>query len=113
MRHMIRQAREDVRLVVLNVNTVCHGVLQREEMDRLPLQDICCGCEELVKAPTPLLVSLHYACEYRNQQHFQTPTTRDTQRWTEKKNKQWVKKRSKYHSNAYQNTYCTFRSTSR
>lgn len=73
----------DVRLVVVCVNTVCHGMLQREDMHRLSLQNICRSSEELFKAPTPLLVGLHYACEDRNQQHFQTPATTEGQRQTE------------------------------
>lgn len=79
-----RVVRVDVRLVVVCVNTVSHGMLQREDMDWLPLQNICRSFEELFKAPTPVLVGLHYACEYRNQQHFQTPATREGQGQTEK-----------------------------
>lgn len=61
------------------VDAMCHGLLQREEVNWLPLQYVCGGCEELVKTPTPLLVSLQYACQYGNQLHRQTPIDRETQ----------------------------------
>lgn len=61
------------------VDTVCHGLLQCKEVNRLPLQYVCGGFEELVKPPTPLLISLKYTCKHRNQLHPQTPaeTERD------------------------------------
>ncbi|TNN63305.1 hypothetical protein EYF80_026481 [Liparis tanakae] len=45
----------DIRVVVVYVDAMRHGLLQREEVNWLPLQYICGGCEELVKTPTPLL----------------------------------------------------------
>lgn len=50
----------DLRVIVVNVDAVSHGLLQREEVNWLSLQDVCGGCKELIKTPTPLLVSLHY-----------------------------------------------------
>lgn len=50
----------DIRVVVVYVDAMRHGLLQREEVNWLPLQYVCGGCEELVKTPTPLLVSLQY-----------------------------------------------------
>lgn len=44
----------------MNVDTMRHGLLQTEEVNRLPLQYVCGGCEELVKTPTPFLVCLQY-----------------------------------------------------
>lgn len=62
---------------MMYVDTVSYSLLQREELNCLPLQNICGGCEELVKAPTPLLASLQYTCQYWNQQRPQTPTFRE------------------------------------
>lgn len=56
------KASADLRVVVVYVDAMCHGLLQRKEVNCLPLQYICGGCEELVKAPTLFLVSLHYTC---------------------------------------------------
>lgn len=64
---------EHIRVVVVYVDTMSHGLLQREEVNRLPLQDVCRGCEELVEAPTLLLVGLHYTSEHWDQLDFQAP----------------------------------------
>lgn len=64
---------ERIRVVMMYVDTVSHGLLQREEVDRLPLQDVCGGCKELVKTPTLLLVGLHYAGEHWHQLRLQAP----------------------------------------
>ena len=61
------------------VDTMCHGLLQREEVNWLTLQYVCGGREELVETPTPLLVSLQYTCKYWDQLRSQTPTDRERQ----------------------------------
>lgn len=68
--------REHIRVVVVYVDTMSHGLLQGEEVNRLPLQNVCSGCKELVETPTLLLVGLHYTSEHWNQQHFQAPAGR-------------------------------------
>lgn len=65
-----------LRVVMMYVDAVRHGLLQSKEVNWLPLQYVCGGCEELVKAPTSLLISLQYTCKHRNQLHPQTPTER-------------------------------------
>lgn len=65
---------EHIRVVVVYVDTMSHGLLQREEVNRLPLQNVCSGCKELVETPTLLLVGLHYTSEHWNQQHLQAPS---------------------------------------
>lgn len=52
---------QNLHVVVVYVNAVSCSLLQREEVNRLPLQHVCRGCKELLKTPTPLLVSLEYA----------------------------------------------------
>lgn len=64
---------------MMYVDTVHNGLLQSKEVHWLPLQYVCGSCEELVKAPTSLLISLKYTCEYRNQMYPQTPTEREKQ----------------------------------
>lgn len=65
---------ENIRVVVVYVDTMSHGLLQREEVNWLPLENVCSGCKELVETPTLLLVGLHYSSQHRNQLHFQAPT---------------------------------------
>lgn len=55
------------------VHAVRHSLLESKQVHRLSLQDVDCGCDELVEAPTPLLVCLKYTGKYRNQMHLQTP----------------------------------------
>lgn len=62
---------EHIRVVVVYVDTMSHSLLQREEVNWLPLQYVCSGRKELVKTPTLLLVGLHYTSEHWNQLHFQ------------------------------------------
>lgn len=57
-----------------------HGLLQGEEVNWLPLQHVCGGCEELVETPTPLLVGLHYTSQHWDQLHCQTPTRQTDKR---------------------------------
>lgn len=54
--------RADLRVVVMYVNTMRHGLVQREEVNWCPLQYVCGSCEELVKTPAPLLISFKYTC---------------------------------------------------
>lgn len=65
--------RERIRVVVMHVDAMSHGLLQREEVNRLPLQDVCSGCKELVKSPTLLLVGLHDTSEHWHQLGLQAP----------------------------------------
>lgn len=64
---------ERIRVVVVHVDAMSHGLLQGEEVNRLPLQDVCGGCEELVKGPTLVLVGLHDTSQHRHQLHLQAP----------------------------------------
>ena len=63
----------DVRVVVMDVDAKGRGLQQGEEVNGLPLQDVCGGHEELVKAPAALLVRLQYAREHRHQLPCETP----------------------------------------
>lgn len=62
------------RVVVMYVDAMSHGLLQTEEVNRLPLQDVGGGCKELVESPTLLLVGLHYTGEHWHQLRLQAPS---------------------------------------
>ena len=49
-------------------------------MNRLPLQDVCGCCKELVKSPTLPLVGLHYTSQHRHQLRLQAPAGKQAKR---------------------------------
>lgn len=56
---------------------VQRGLLQAEHVDDGPVQDVVGLGEELVEAPTLLLIRLQDVGEDRGQQALKTPETRD------------------------------------
>lgn len=60
----------------VNVDTVCFGLLEREDVDGDAVQDISGSRKELDKAPTLLLIGLQYAGQHWDQLSLQTPRKR-------------------------------------
>lgn len=54
---------------------VQRGLLEAEHVDDGPVQDVVGLGEELVEAPTFLLISLQDVCEDRSQEALKTPET--------------------------------------
>lgn len=63
----------------MDVDVVQRGLLQAEHVDDGPVQDVVGLSEELVEAPTLLLIGLQDVGEDRSQQALKTPETRENQ----------------------------------
>lgn len=59
----------------MDVNVVQRCLLQTEHVDHGPVQDVVGLSEELVEAPTLLLIGLQDFGEHRSQEALQTPET--------------------------------------
>lgn len=62
-----------LRVVLVDVDVVQRGLLQAEHVDDGPVQDVVGLCEELIEAPTFLLVSLQDVGENWSQEALKTP----------------------------------------
>jgi len=60
--------------VKVDVDVVCCGLLEKEDVDGDAVQDISGSSKELDKVPTLLLIGLQYAGQHWDQLSLQTPT---------------------------------------
>lgn len=67
------------RVVLVDVDVVQRGLLQAEHVDDGAMQDVVGLGEELVEAPTFLLVGLQDVGEHRSQEALKTPETPETE----------------------------------
>lgn len=66
------------RVVLVDVDVVQRGLLQAEDVDHGPVQDVVGLGEELVEAPTLLLIGLQDVGEHRGQEALKTPERPET-----------------------------------
>lgn len=57
----------------VDVNAVCCGLLEREDVDRDAVQNVSGGSKKLDEAPTLLLIGLQYAGQHWDQLGLQPP----------------------------------------
>lgn len=60
----------------VDVDAVCCGLLEREDVDSDAVQDISGSTKKLDKVPTLLLIGFQYAGQHWDQLSLQTPTKR-------------------------------------
>lgn len=59
-----KRMKADARVVEVDVDAVCCGLLEREDVDCDAVQDVSCGCKETDEVPALLLIGLKYTSQH-------------------------------------------------
>lgn len=75
----LNRLKADARVVEVDVDVVCCGLLEVEDVDCDAVQDVSGGGKELDEVPALLLIGLQYAGQHWNQLSLQTSANKKQQ----------------------------------